>query len=64
MLQKNLTTTVEQIMAGQLDKDVYQRRRAELGRMAERLDAKITEMEQKIKEAESAADDSLQQALE
>lgn len=54
---------VEQFMAGRLDKDIYLRRRAELGRMAEKLDAEIAEMEQRIKDAESAADDSLQQAL-
>lgn len=30
-------------MAGQLDKEVYQRRRADLGRLAEKLDADIAE---------------------
>lgn len=36
-------------MAGQLDKEVYQRRRADLGRLAERLDADIAKLEQKLK---------------
>ena len=35
-------------MAGQLDKEVYQRRRADLSRIAERLDADILELEQKL----------------
>ena len=54
---------VDQFMAGQLDKEVYQRRRADLGRLAERLDADIAELEQKIKAAETVTDDSLSQAL-
>ena len=37
-------------MAGQLDKAMYQRRRADLGRLAEKLDADIAELEQKLKE--------------
>lgn len=54
---------VDQFMAGQLDKDVYQRRRADLGRLAERLEADIAELEQKLKAAETVKDDSLSQAL-
>lgn len=54
---------VDQFMAGQLDKEVYQRRRADLGRLAERLDADIAELEQKLKTAETVKDDSLSQAL-
>lgn len=50
-------------MAGMLDKEVYQRRRADLGRIAERLEADIAELEQKLKAAETAKDDSLSQAL-
>lgn len=50
-------------MAGQLDKEVYQRRRADLSRIAERLDADILELEQKLKTAETVKDDSLSQAL-
>ena len=54
---------VDQFMAGMLDKDVYQRRRADIGRIAEKLDAEIAELEQKLKAAENAKDDSLSQAL-
>lgn len=54
---------VDQFMAGQLDKEVYQRRRADLGRLAERLNADIAELEQKLKAAETAKDDSLSQVL-
>lgn len=54
---------VGQFMAGMLDKDVYQRRRADLGRIAERLETDIAELEQKLKVAETAKDDSLSQAL-
>ena len=54
---------VDQFMAGMLDKEVYQRRRADLGRLAERLEADIAELEQKLKTAETAKDDSLSQAF-
>ena len=54
---------VDQFMAGQLDKEVYQRRRADLGRLAEKLDADIAELEQKLKAAETVKDDSLSQTL-
>ena len=54
---------VDQFMAGMLDKEVYQRRRADLGRIAERLETDIAELEQKLKAAETAKDDSLSQAL-
>lgn len=54
---------VDQFMAGQLDKEVYQRRRADLGRLAEKLDADIAELEQKLKAAETVKDDGLSQAL-
>ena len=50
-------------MAGQLDKEVYQRRRADLGRLAEKLDADIVELEQKLKVAETVKDDSVSQTL-
>lgn len=55
---------VDQFMAGQLDKEVYQRRRADLGRLAEKLDADIADLEQKLKAAETVKDDSLSQALD
>ena len=54
---------VDQFMAGQLDKEVYQRRRADLGRLAEKLDADIVELEQKLKVAETVKDDSVSQTL-
>ena len=54
---------VDQFMAGQLDKEVYQRRRADLGRLAEKLDADIVELEQKLKAAETVKDDSVSQTF-
>lgn len=51
-------------MAGTLDKDVYQSRRADLTRKAERLDADIAELEAKLHEAEVVQDDDVQEALE
>lgn len=54
---------VDQFMADHLDKEVYQRRRADLGRLAEKLDADIAELEQKFKDAETMKADSLSQAL-
>ena len=51
-------------MAGTLDKDVYQSRRADLTRKAERLDADIAELEAKLHEAEVVQDDDVQGALE
>lgn len=55
-------SNVDQFMAGQLDKEVYQRR-ADLGRLDEKLEADIAELEQKLKVAEIVKDDSLSQAL-
>lgn len=57
-------SNVDQFMAGNLDKDVYQRRRAELGRKAESLDVQIQEMEQKLQETETVRDDGTQQVLD
>lgn len=54
---------VDQFMAGQLDKEVYQRRRADLGRLAEKLETEIVELEQKLKAAETVKNDSLSQAF-
>lgn len=50
-------------MAGQLDKEVYQRRRADLTRLAEKLETEIVELEQKLKAAETVKNDSLSQAF-
>ena len=46
-----------------LDKEVYQRRRADFARLAEKLDADILELEQRLKAAETVKDDSLSQTL-
>lgn len=54
---------MNQFIAGMLDKEVYQRRRADLGRLAEKLDADIEVMEQRLKVAEAAKDYSLSQVL-
>lgn len=54
---------VDQFMAGQLDKEVYQRRRADLTRLAEKLETEIVELEQKLKAAETVKNDSLSQAF-
>lgn len=55
---------VDQFMAGMIDKEVYQRRRADLGRIAERIETDIEELEQKLKVAETDKDDNLSHALE
>ena len=55
---------VDQFMAGQLDKEVYQRRRAAPGSLAEKIEADIVDLEQKLKAAETVKDDSLSQALD
>lgn len=47
-----------------LDKEVYQSRRADLTRKADRLDAEIAELEAKYHEAEVIQDDGVQNALE
>lgn len=39
---------VDPFMASKLDKEIYQRRRADLGRMAEKLITEIAELEQKL----------------
>ena len=55
---------VDQFMSGTLDKEVYQSRRADLTRKADRLDAEIAELEAKYHEAEVIQDDGVQNALE
>lgn len=56
-------SNMDQFMAGQLDREVYQRRRSDLGRLAERLGADITELERKLQAAETVKDDSLLHAF-
>ena len=50
---------VDQFMAGTLDKDVYQSRRADLTRRAERLDAEIAELEERLHEGTQDALETL-----
>lgn len=47
-----------------LDHLIYQSRRADLTRRAERLDAEIAELEERLHEAEVVQDDGTQDALE
>ena len=55
---------MDQFLAGNLDKSVYQKRRAELTKEAERLDVKITELEAKLQETELVQDEETRAALE
>lgn len=55
---------VDQFMAGQLHKDVYQRRRTELRNLAEKLDNEIAVLEKKIADAERAEDVGVTQLLD
>ena len=50
-------------MAGNLDKDEYQRIRQELTRKAQQLDGQISEVSAKLHEMEAAADDGVRDAL-
>jgi hypothetical protein len=54
---------VDQFMAGDLQKDIYLARRAELAKTAERIEAEIQEAEKKLHEMETAADDDTADAL-
>lgn len=51
-------------MAGNLDKEVYQKRRGELTREAERLDGMISDLEAKLQEMEIAQDGGTKALLE
>ena len=57
-------SNVDQFMAGILDKDTYQTRRAKLSEKAERLEVQITELEKKIREDEIVTDDGVQDTLD
>lgn len=50
-------------MSGELDKNDYQRIRAELTRRAELLDKQIAEVSAKLHEREAAADDGVRDAV-
>ena len=56
-------SNVDRFMAEELEKDVYQRFRAELKRRAELLDKQIAEVSAKLHESESAADDGVRDAV-
>lgn len=57
-------TNMDQFMAGNLDKEVYQKRRGELTREAERLDGLISDLEAKLQEMEVVRDDGTKALLE
>ena len=57
-------TNMDQFMAGNLEQDIYQRRRADLTREAERLDGLIADLEVKLQEMETARDEGTQAVLE
>lgn len=57
-------TNMDQFMAGNLDKQVYQKRRAEFTKEAERLDGLISDLEAKFQEMEAVQDDGTKAALE
>ena len=54
---------VDLFMAGGLDKESYQKRRAELNWKAEEIEKQISEMEQKLKASETAGDDGTAEVL-
>ena len=54
---------VDLFMAGSLDKAIYQSRRQELNRKAEKIEKQIAEMEQNIKATETASDDGTAEAI-
>lgn len=57
-------TNMDQFMAGNLDQDVYQSRRAELTQKVEALQKEISNLEEKLHEAEIIRDDRTQAALD
>ena len=57
-------TNMDQFMEGNLDRDVYQKRRADLTRKAERLDSRIADLEVMLQEMETVQDDETKAVLE
>lgn len=57
-------SNMDQFMAGNLEKQVYQKRRAEFTKEAERLDGLISDLEAKLQEMEAVQDDGTKAALE
>ncbi len=56
-------SNVDRFMAGELEKDDYQRIRAELTHKAELLDKQIAEVSAKLHESGAAADDGVRDAV-
>ena len=52
-------TNVDMFMAGNLDKETYQKRRTELSELIETLGAEIVALEKELQEAETAEDDEM-----
>ena len=57
-------SNVDLFMAGKLEKDVYQSRRAELTQKAEALDKQIRDLEETFRRAETESDDGTKEILE
>ena len=57
-------TNMDQFMAGNLEKDVYQKRRAELTKEVERLDGLIADLEAKLREMETVQDEGTKALME
>lgn len=57
-------SNVDLFMAGKLEKDVYQSRRAELTQKAEALDKQIRDLEETLRRAETESDDGTKEILE
>lgn len=57
-------TNMDQFMAGNLEKQVYQKRRTEFTKEAERLDGLIADLEAKLQEMEAVRDDGTKAVLE
>ena len=55
---------MDQFLAGNRDKAVYQKRRTELTKEVERLDVKITELDAKLQETELVQDEETRATLE
>lgn len=57
-------TNMDQFMAGNLDKEVYQKRRSELTQEAERLDGMIADLKARLQEMEIVRDDGTRALME
>lgn len=57
-------TNMDQFMAGNLEEQVYQKRRAEFTKEAVRLEGEISELEANLLELEAVQDDGTKEALE